>query len=159
MKNGKSQAGAALVEFAITIPLLLLLLVGLIEIGRLTYFAIEVANAARAGAQYGALAYPNTNRSKMEVAAQNDGRNSIANLETTAQYVCACWNPALGSMTPAAPTVAACSVACSTGGHIVSYAQVRVSGTMYSLFNYRALGLPDRWTVTRVATMRVMQGQ
>jgi Flp pilus assembly protein TadG len=158
-KNRKSEAGAALVEFAIAVPLLLLLLVGLVEIGRLTYFGIQVANAARAGAQYGALAYPDTNQTNMQIAAGNDGQNDIANLTTTAQYVCACWNPALGTMTPAAPTVAACSVACSTGGHIVSYAQVSVSGTIYPLFNYRALGLPDRWTVTRVATMRVMQGQ
>jgi Flp pilus assembly protein TadG len=158
-KNLKSQAGGALVEFAITIPLLMLLLVGLIEIGRLTYFGIQVANAARAGAQYGALSNPNTTGENMQVAAQNDGRNSIANLQTTAQYVCACWKSSSGTMTPTAPSVAACSVPCSTGGHTVTYAQVSVSGTMRPLFDYGFLGLPDRWVVTRIATIRVLQAQ
>lgn len=159
MKNLKSQAGGALVEFAITIPLLMLLLVGLIEIGRVTYFGIEVANAARAGAQYGALSYPNSTGGNMQVAAQNDGRNSIANLQATAHYVCACWNSSSGRMTPAAPSVAACSVPCSTGGHVVSYAQVSVSGTMYPLLDYGFLGLPNHWVVTRLATIRVVQAQ
>jgi Flp pilus assembly protein TadG len=159
MKSRKSQAGGALVEFAICIPLLMLILIGLIEIGRLTYFGIQVGNAARAGAQYGALSYANTSGSNMQIAAQNDGRNSVANLQTTANYVCACWNATAGAMTPAAPSVAACSVPCSTGGHIVTYAQVTVSGTMRPMFDYGALGLPDRWVVTRVATIRVLQAQ
>jgi len=38
---------------ALLLPLLLLLLVGTIEIGRFAYYAILVANSARAGAQYG----------------------------------------------------------------------------------------------------------
>ena len=155
----KSQAGGALVEFAIAIPLLMMLLVGLIEIGRVTYFGIEVANAARAGAQYGSLSYPNTTGTNMQVAATNDGRNGISNLDTTGQYVCACWNPATGIETPTAPSAAACSVPCSTGGHSVTYAQVTVSGTIRPLFDYQALGLPDQWVITRVATIRVAQPQ
>lgn len=155
----KSQAGGALVEFAICIPLLMLLLVGLIEIGRVAYFGIEVANAARAGAQYGSLSYPTTGGSKMNVAASKDGQNTISSLTTSGRYVCACWNPVTGQSRPTAPTVAACSTACSTGGHLVTYAQVTVSGTIRALFNYSSLGLPDHWDITRVATIRVTQAQ
>lgn len=159
MKNAKGQAGGALVEFAITLPLLMLLLIGLIEIGRLAYFGIQVTNAARAGAEYGALSFPNTSPANMQVAAQKDGQNSVANVSATAHYVCACWNPASGTLTPSSPTVAGCSAPCSTGGHLVTYAHVSVSGTVHPLFNYGALGLPDHWDVTRAATIRVLQAQ
>ena len=51
-RNAHGQRGVALVEFALVVPLLALLLVGIIEIGRFAYFSIAVANAARAGVQY-----------------------------------------------------------------------------------------------------------
>src|SRR4051812_20722057 len=46
--------GQTIVELALVLPLLLLVLVGVTEIGRYAYFDILVSNAARAGAQYGA---------------------------------------------------------------------------------------------------------
>lgn len=156
MKN-TSQRGAALIEFALVTPLLIMVLIGLIEVGRLTYFSIEVANAAHAGAQYGALSYQNAGGSGMSVAAQNDGQNSISDLQTIADYVCACWNPSTAAETPTAPTQAACGVSCATGGHMVTYAQVSVTGTIHALFDYTAVGIPNQWAVTRVATMRVEQ--
>lgn len=153
----RRERGAALVEFALVLPLLIALLVGIIEIGRLTYFAIQVANAAHAGAQYGALGFPNAASGNMQVVATKDGQNSISS--TSAQYVCACWNPATGSETPSVPSLAGCGSSCSTGGHLVTYAQVSATGTLHALFNYGFLGLPNQWTVTRVATIRVTQAE
>ncbi len=43
-----------MVEFAILAPVFVFLLIGLIEVGRFAFFGILAANAARAGAQYGA---------------------------------------------------------------------------------------------------------
>ncbi|HWA95155.1 MAG TPA: TadE/TadG family type IV pilus assembly protein [Terracidiphilus sp.] len=51
---GDSDAGQALVELSLTLPLMVLLLIGAAELTRVAYAAIEVSNAARAGAQYGA---------------------------------------------------------------------------------------------------------
>jgi Flp pilus assembly protein TadG len=151
-----AQAGVALVEFAIALPLLMLLLIGLIEIGRLAYFGIEVGNAAHAGAHYGALS-PTSTTQGMHDAAISDGQNSISNLTATANYVCACWNSATAAETPSTPTVAACAQPCSTGGNKVTYAQVTAQGTINSMFNYHALGLPASWTVSRTAIIRVVQ--
>jgi Flp pilus assembly protein TadG len=159
VKNAKAQAGVALIEFALVLPILMMVLMGLVELGRVTYFSIEVANAAHAGAQYGALSYPNVQGTNMGIAAADDGRNSISNLNTSGHYVCGCWNPVTGTETPATPTLDACSQPCASGGHIVTYAQVTVTGTIHSLLNYTAIGLPDHWDVTRVATMRVIQAQ
>jgi Flp pilus assembly protein TadG len=154
-----SQRGAAIIEFALVLPILMFLLVGLIEIGRVAYFNIEVANAAHAGAQYGAFGYPSANSTNMSVAAGKDGQNSVSSLVSSGSYVCSCWNPATGTESPATPTQSACGLPCATGGHSVTYAQVTVQGTINALFNYSALGLPRQWTVTHVATIRVVQTQ
>lgn len=47
-------AGQGLVEFAIILPLVLLILIGVLDLGRLSFAAITVTNAAREGARYGA---------------------------------------------------------------------------------------------------------
>jgi len=68
--------GQALVETALVLPLLFLLLLGAAELGRVAYAAIEISNAARAGAQYGsqdAATMGDTNG--ITTAAQNDASN------------------------------------------------------------------------------------
>ena len=57
-QNGKqpkktSEIGATLVEFAVIFPLLLLLLFGVIEFGRLITTVITVSTASREGARFG----------------------------------------------------------------------------------------------------------
>ena len=49
MRTPKSQRGSAMVEFAVVLPMLAMLMIGLIDVGRYTYFAIMAAHAARAG--------------------------------------------------------------------------------------------------------------
>ena len=43
----RCESGTSLVEFAIVLPFLALLLIGLIDFGRYTYDAVLAANAAR----------------------------------------------------------------------------------------------------------------
>src|SRR5438876_4434317 len=47
------EDGQAMIELALSLPLLCLLLLGAAELGRVVYASIEVSNAARAAAQYG----------------------------------------------------------------------------------------------------------
>lgn len=51
----RSESGQSLVELALLTPLLLLLALGVIEMGRYAYIGIVVGNAARAGASYGVV--------------------------------------------------------------------------------------------------------
>src|SRR5487761_150489 len=44
--------GQALVEFAVTVPILVLLVAGVLELGRGYTFAVATSNAARDGARY-----------------------------------------------------------------------------------------------------------
>ena len=48
------QGGQSLVEFALALPVLLLILLGLADFGRAFYYTTTIANAARAGAEYAA---------------------------------------------------------------------------------------------------------
>lgn len=48
----RSDGGQSLVEFALALPVLLLLLLGLADFGRAFYYTTIISNAARAGAAY-----------------------------------------------------------------------------------------------------------
>src|SRR5713101_4412469 len=58
-KDGKnwraSRQGTAAVEFALILPILMLLLLGCIDFGRFPHSYIAVTNAARAGAGFGSV--------------------------------------------------------------------------------------------------------
>ena len=54
VSGNSAENGQTLLEVALLTPLLLLLLVGIFEVGRFAYYSIEVSNAARAAVQYGA---------------------------------------------------------------------------------------------------------
>lgn len=148
-----SQAGVALMEFALVVPLLALLLVGIIEIGRFAYFSIAVGNAARAGAQYGS--YDTTRAvdfTGMQNAAVADGQNNIKTISATANDVCTCWNSTTGTEAPSPPTHAQCGVTC-TSGRNVTYVEVDTSGNFSSMFSYPVF--PSTFAVSAKAIMRV----
>ena len=51
--KGEGRPGQEAVEFALLLPVLLLILFGILDLGRLFHAAITVANAAREGARFG----------------------------------------------------------------------------------------------------------
>src|SRR5579859_7007147 len=53
--NEKKQRGTALVEFAIVLPLLLLLVMGIVELGIGLYDKAVITNASREGARAGVV--------------------------------------------------------------------------------------------------------
>ncbi|MGO4383770.1 TadE/TadG family type IV pilus assembly protein [Specibacter sp. RAF43] len=57
MKRTGSERGAAAVEFALLLPILLLLVIGIMEFGRAFNVQISASNAAREGARYAAVHY------------------------------------------------------------------------------------------------------
>ncbi|MGH7762335.1 MAG: TadE/TadG family type IV pilus assembly protein [Candidatus Dormibacteraceae bacterium] len=61
MVNAKKRTGQAMVEFAITLPILVLLVAGVLELGRGYVFATATSDAARDGARYAAGKTSTTN--------------------------------------------------------------------------------------------------
>lgn len=133
----RCESGTSLVEFAIVLPFLALLLIGLIDFGRYTYDSILAANAARAGVQYGAQNLQKAaDTAGMQAAAAADAQN-LTGLTATPTHFCM----TSGSV-----------VACTTSG-AVAYVEVVASGTFSPLVKYP--GLPSSVTVTGSAVMRV----
>lgn len=146
----RSQSGASLVEFALLVPVMAFLLVGIIDIGRYTFYAILAANAARAGAQFGAQNLSTAeNTAGMVSAAKTDGQNFAQWDGVTANYLC--------SVSGAAP--APCTSGSSTPPtNTIYYVQVIVTGHFTPLVKYP--GIPSNGTtgipITGSATMRVI---
>jgi Flp pilus assembly protein TadG len=168
------ESGQSLVELALLTPLLLILVIGIAEMGRYAYFAILVGNAARAGAAYGAQNVPSSaDTTDIQAAATNDCQNcaslSTAGLTVTPADVCACDN---GGTFVSAPTSAYCNPpptgtnntagSCATGQQWVIVEQVTVSGTFKPMFTYSGgglfslLNLPSL-TFSSTASQRVAQ--
>src|SRR5216683_2352501 len=163
-KDAPSQSGQALVELAFVLPLLLLLALGVIEIGRYAYIAILVGNAAHAGAMYGSLG---TNQANDQTGIQNAALYDFSgatsgNTNTNGQLASAltvasvdtCGCDSAGSIITAVcdkkanPSAGTCAT-----GHWVVTVSVTASGTFNSLFNYP--GIPSSIAISRTSTVRV----
>jgi Flp pilus assembly protein TadG len=73
------RSGQSLVELALVLPVLLTLLLGMAEYGRLCYIGIEVTNAAHADAQYAAQNHATaSNALGIQNAATNDAADLTA---------------------------------------------------------------------------------
>ena len=156
-RNLRRQSGQALVEMAFVVPLLLLLALGVIEIGRYAYISILVGNAARAGADYGAQSKGQSTclaplPCAIQTAAYNDFQNNglpASNITVTVSDTCGC--DSAGSVTSYA-----CSTdpdSCPAGSRWVVFVSVTASGQFNALFSYP--GIPTPLTITRTATIPV----
>jgi Flp pilus assembly protein TadG len=139
------ERGQNLLEFALAAPIVMLMLVSTVELGRLAYLGMLVKNAAHAGVQYGAQNLATAADSMgMQDAALNDGQN-MAGLTATASHYCSC---ADGSSSSCAPGDCASS-------HRLVYVQVNTTGQFQPLLHWP--GLPTTYTVNGRAVMRVAQ--
>jgi Flp pilus assembly protein TadG len=75
-RKGWAERGAAAVEFAIVLPILLLILGGIIDYGRLFFTEIMLANGARDGVRAAIVAAP------ADRVAQGQARAAIASAST-----------------------------------------------------------------------------
>ncbi|MGN1025079.1 MAG: TadE/TadG family type IV pilus assembly protein [Faecousia sp.] len=81
----KTEKGQAMVEFALVLPVLLVLLCGIIDFGWLYYNQITLNNAAREGARYAVIHYdPTTDR---KGAAESRMLTSMAGVSSAAAIV------------------------------------------------------------------------
>lgn len=127
-----SQRGSALVETALTVPVVLLMLLGAVEMGDFAYRATEMSNAARAAAQYAAMnggGFTDCNgafaggtcgsTSGMYAAARNDAPRAYTtctNFAVSTSNACVC----SGSNTACTPSGTAYSCASGSGAPVIN---------------------------------------
>jgi Flp pilus assembly protein TadG len=140
--------GAALVEFAILVPLMLTLLIGLMEAGRLGDYAIKIANAARAGVQYGAQNGATASDTQgMQNAAGSDAGDATITSVAAATF-CAC----------ADGTASSCQQGDCPTSHRLQWVSVTSSGTFTAVIGSSFLPSQLRsLSISQTATMRVAQ--
>lgn len=138
-----SDAGAAAVELAVVLPVLMLLAIGIADYSRVFASAITVANAAKAGAQYGVQTTVTSNdTAAINFAARQDALDA-GSITVTSTRVCRC---ADGSI------VNCVTATCEAYGAPRIYVTVTVSKAVDMLFDYP--GLPAAINVSRTATLR-----
>jgi Flp pilus assembly protein TadG len=149
--RSRTEAGAALVELAVALPLLAVILVGTIDFGQAFRLAMMTTNAARAGAQYGAQSL-STSADSAGMGAARDAVFAANGVTPGAAPApvrwCECATDAgvFGGAT-------ACTAACPAGQHLVVSVSVTAVGT-FSMINPFP-GLPSGVTITRTASQRV----
>ncbi len=138
----RGRKGGAAVELAVVFPMIVLLVIGAVDYGRVFYTAVTVANAARAGAEYGASSPPTSASDLvgMRTYAQADGNNAGTLTLASARY-CECSGVANASCT-----------ACTGGVAPEVFVEVTAAKTVNMLLPYP--GLPSSFTLTRKATIR-----
>lgn len=143
------DAGQALVEVALTLPLLLLIMLGAVEFGRMAFAAIELSNAARAAAQYGSQNHDTAlDTAGMLTAAQNDYTIDPTDISlTSTAETCNC------SDTGAAVSCSS-STACS-GAHIEVTLTIKTQANFDPLIHVP--GFPGSITLHGWAIQTVLQ--
>jgi Flp pilus assembly protein TadG len=153
LRSRSKRSGSVIIEFALLFPVMMLMALGTADVGRVFYAGIAVANAARAGVQFGALDPGNAgNFTGMQQAALNDAANQgLTGITAVATNFCGC----AGSSSTVACGGAAFGT-CSVGGTTTApngYVRVTVTYTYNTLVNYP--GIPSTIGLSRTATMRV----
>lgn len=140
-----SERGSSLVEMAFMLPFLLLLLIGAADFGRGYYLAMEVSDAAHAGALYGSQ--NPTDITGMQNAAKANAPDVPSGLTATAVWGCEC--------SDGSGAVASCSSTPTCSSNVIDYVQVTTRYTYNPLLPYP--GLPSTFALQGVSKMRGSQ--
>lgn len=142
------ESGQALVETALTLPILVLLLLGAGELARVAYAAIEISNAAKAAVQYGTQNNGSMNDDiGMLNAAQAEASGLSGVTLTNSSFITVCSD---GSIYDSGTNQ--CS---GTGAHVEDILTVQTSTTFDPLIYIP--GLPRKFTLYGNATQKCEQ--
>jgi Flp pilus assembly protein TadG len=145
----RRQRGQALVEMATFIPFLLFVTIGLIDVGKYTYYAIQVNNAARAGVQYAAQNHTTMSDTAGITAAVNADATALPSTAYhSSGYYCICAN-GVGGQQVCNP------VPTCTGSHPLAYAYVNTQEQFPIII--KMPWLANNLTVSGYSIMRVSQ--
>ena len=144
MRDDRWSAGNATVEFALIVPILIALFIGVWDFGRALNETARLASAAYAGAQYGALSGAHaTDTAGIRQAARVDAVDVTGVLEITSAPYCRCPSGAQP----------ACDGTCGAAGQPRMFLRVEATESFQTLFPYPFVSNPI--TLRRQAELRV----
>jgi Flp pilus assembly protein TadG len=158
----RSERGAAFVELMIAVPVLVVLVAGVGDFARIFYYSIELSNAARAGAQYGAANLTNASNSAgiQSTAAGASTNIALTSANITPAVTCVCSDATGSSITATSPSANNCSApvttSCPTAGtHRILAVSVTATKTFNTVMNIPPI--PTSMSLTRTAVERVSE--
>jgi len=147
----REESGASLVELALILPLLIAMLFGVIDLGKMYFLSMEVANAAEAAAVYGSK-NPTQTTYMQNVATK--AAPDVGTLTTSASYGCEC-----GSGTG---FVANCTSTPTCSDNVVYRVTVTASASYTPLLPWWSVlknaSNPGTITISNTAVMRAYHG-
>ena len=131
-----------------SLPLLILVLIGTVDFARVFYTAQALTNAARAGTLYGSqnTAY-SADISGMRTAAQNSAQPDIGTVTVTPTTLCEC-----AKNDGNAFRTVSCTAACDADEHLTVAAIVTASKTFTTATDFP--GIPHSVALTRTTKLR-----
>ena len=140
--NKAKKSGSAMTEIALVLPPLLLMIMGVADFARVFYAAIEVANAASAGALAGSYKVPNARNTTLISNAATNEAPDLSGVTVSSSRACNCANG----------TSVSCGGTCLTG-NVQMYLTVTVSKTFNTLARYPKV--PSQMVLSRTTKIRV----
>ena len=119
-KKSAKQRGQSLVEIALTLPILIILFLGIAEVGFFLFSHVQIANAARAGTREGSLCRLNNNCSTLNTVVQTAVYNEAQYLNMTGSNTTVITQPSNPATNPAIGTPITVTVTYTHTSPIVS---------------------------------------
>lgn len=144
MKGWHAETGSAAIEFGLSVPFLLVILMGVIELGYAMYEAMQVHNSVEAGALY--VAKNGYDATGIAAAVSNaSGTQGITATPAPVQF-CGCPN-ASGIVETA------CNATCTDGNPPGQYVRVSAALAHKTILPYPGLQLPTTLTAQSVVRL------
>ena len=87
INKARRSSGQELVEFAMTLPILAILVIGILDLGRIVYLYSAMMNAAREGARYGVV-HPHASPAVLDRTEERTLGIDPSELNTSVNYSC-----------------------------------------------------------------------
>lgn len=131
------RAGNIMIEFAISMPVVLLLVVGLLDLGRFGLQKSALLSGARAGAQYGITSVAASGDSA-SINSTAQSATGLTGVTATSSTFCEC----------VSGTAVGCGTTCTGGGQPKRYVTVNTTKSFSSVVSVTTLNLGSfgSWT-------------
>jgi Flp pilus assembly protein TadG len=149
----RAAGGVSSIEFALTAPLMLILLMPVVDLGMGFYRQMQVTDAAEAGAQYaltnGAAIIANFAGSVSTIESKVTNATTLSGLTATPAPSESCGCP--GSTGVVAAT---CNSTCSDGKTAGTYVTISASANYTPILRYSIFGTPSTLTASSMVRLQ-----
>jgi Flp pilus assembly protein TadG len=146
LATGRDRVGVSAVEFAVSAPVLVALLIPLVDLGIALYEQVQVHTAAQAGAEYALLKAPGFDSTAISNAVTGATGMSGISASPVPSQSCGC--PSTTGI-----TAATCGTNCASGQTASTYVTVNAEASYTPMLSYS--GLSGTITLSSQSTVRI----